>query len=125
MEEEPSADAMSATVDPTPVTTGLTGFDLATSQVLLMVCLGFYLPRSTSPFANMPPEMVRMLANCFCTEQNSYLEVAGLVTPPASPRGAQTSVQPVPPLLTRANRLRTHQPTTAQGGVARSFGELE
>ena len=153
MEEEPSADALSVTVDPIRVTTG---FDLSTSEVVLILCQGFSMRGSLSPLANMPPEMVRMIAKWFCIEQISYLFIAGFVTPPASPRVetsagplaetsagplAETSAGPLaetsagpraqtsagPPLLTRANRLRAHQPapTTAQGGVARRFLELE
>jgi hypothetical protein len=132
MEEETSADAMSVTVDPIRVTTG---FDLSTSEVVLILCQGFSMRGSTSPLANMPPEMVRMIAKWFCLEQISYLFIAGFVTPPASPRvetRADTSAGPRadtsagPPLLTRAIRLR-HQPapTTAQGGVARSFATLQ
>jgi hypothetical protein len=102
MEEESSADAMSATVDPIPVTTG---FDLSIEEVVLILCLGLCLRGSTSPLAQMPPELVRTLADHFRNAQISFLLGNGRLTPVRAPVVA-SSESSRPPHLQRNAPVR-------------------
>ena len=91
------------------------GFDLSITEVLFLLRLG--MKRSEGPLAQIPRELLHILAYHFRTAQNKHLAAGGLLTPEKASSSEDISR---PPVIKRHNRVRSND-TVVNTGVNREL----
>ena len=96
------------------------GFDISPPQVRLTIALGLALKHTESPFAKMPPELARLIADRFCEAQESWLA-----------KNRRTSPQPtisasaaLPPVVRKTVARQNDTLLNPRARRACAFGQL-
>jgi hypothetical protein len=95
------------------------GFNISPTLVRLTIALGLNLPNTQSPFAQMPPELARLIADSFCEAQDRWLAKNNCTSPKPT-----TSASAAPPPVVRKTVARQNDALHPRARRACAFGQL-